>query len=121
VPIDLALRVCVRPSYLRAHVEAALLDVLGNRRARDGSLGFFHPDRVSFGEGVYASAIVAAVQAVAGVESVAVAVLNRLYEPPDGELEAGVLPLGPLEIARLDNDPRVPENGRLRLDLRGGR
>ena len=27
----------------------------------------------------------------------------------------------PLEIPRLDNDPRFPGNGRLKLDLRGGR
>jgi hypothetical protein len=27
----------------------------------------------------------------------------------------------PLEIAQLDNDPTRPENGRLQLDLVGGR
>jgi hypothetical protein len=32
-----------------------------------------------------------------------------------------VLSLGPLQIARLDNDPNFPENGILTLDLRGGR
>jgi len=31
------------------------------------------------------------------------------------------LPLGPLEIARLDNNPSFPENGKLTLDMRGGR
>jgi hypothetical protein len=121
VPLDLALLVCVKAGYLRAHVRAALLEALGNRRSADGRLGFFHPDRLSFGEGVYASAIVSAAQAVTGVESVAITRMNRLYEPPNGEIEAGVLPLGPLEIARLDNDPRAPDNGRLDLDLRGGR
>jgi hypothetical protein len=47
--------------------------------------------------------------------------LERLHEGPNGELEAGFLPLGPLEIARLDDDPRFPENGRLDLCLGGGR
>ena len=121
VPLDLALLVCVLPGYLRADVKATLLAAFGNRRAADGRLGMFHPDRLSFGEGIYSSQLVAAAQAVAGVESVAVTRLNRLYEPANGEIEAGVLPLGPLEIARLDNDPGVPENGRLRLDMRGGR
>jgi hypothetical protein len=32
-----------------------------------------------------------------------------------------VLPLGRLEIARLDNDPSVQENGRLELLVVGGR
>jgi hypothetical protein len=31
------------------------------------------------------------------------------------------MPLGRLEIARLDNDPNFPEHGLLRLDLRGGK
>jgi hypothetical protein len=55
------------------------------------------------------------------VEGVVVTTLNRLDEPPSGELEAGILPLGPTEIARLDDDPSFPGNGRLTLDLRGGR
>jgi hypothetical protein len=38
-------------------------------------------------------------------------------EVPDN----AVLELGPLEIARLDNDPNFPENGRLVLNVRGGR
>jgi len=52
---------------------------------------------------------------------VTVAKLERLFEGENGELASGVLPLGPLEVARLDNDPGFPENGRLTLDMRGGR
>lgn len=121
VPLDIELIVCVLPSYLRGHVKAALLDVFSNRRLTDGRLGMFHADNVSFGDGIYLSALVAAAQAVPGVESVKVTKLQRLYEPANGEIDNGVLPLGPLEIARLDNDPSFPENGRLRLDVRGGR
>jgi hypothetical protein len=132
VPLDLGLTVCVLPHYLWAHVEAALLDVLGTRVLPDGRLGFFHPDNLTFGEGIYQSRIVAAVQAVEGVQNVTVIRLKRLdvSEPapsPDvaPDLDdlpvAGVLALGPLEIARLDADPDFPENGRLTLDMRGGR
>lgn len=121
VPLDLGLFVCVRDGYLRGHVRAALLEAFSNRLLADGRRGFFHPDALSFGQGVYLSQIVAAAQAVAGVESVRVTRLERLYEGPNGELESGVLPLGPLEIARLDNDPGFPEHGRLTLELEGGR
>jgi len=121
VPLDIELIVCVLPSYLRGHVKAALLDVFSNRRLSDGRLGMFHADNVSFGDGIYLSVLVAAAQAVAGVESVKVTKLQRLYEPANGELDNGVLPLGPLEIARMANDPSFPEHGRLRLDMRGGR
>jgi hypothetical protein len=65
--------------------------------------------------------LVAAAMAVPGVQNVVVTRLERLYAGPNGELEAGFLPLGPLEVARLDNDPSFPERGRLELDMRGGR
>lgn len=121
VPLDIGLTVCVLPDYLRGHVKAELLKVFGNRTLPDGRLGFFHPDNLSFGEGIYLSKLVAAAQAVEGVESVRVDKFERLFEGPDGEIEHGILPLAPLEIARLDNDPSFPENGVLTLDMRGGR
>lgn len=130
VPLDLGLTVCVLPNYLRAHVEAALLDVFSNRVLPDGTLGFFHPDNLTFGEGVDVSKIVAAAMAVAGVQNAVVTELERFelneaapgVDQPGEELPPGaVLSLGPLEIVQLDNDPNFPENGRLTLDMRGGR
>ena len=125
VSLDIALKVCVLPGYLRGHVKAALLDVFSNRVLPTGrtpsGLGFFHPDNLTFGEGIYLSKIVAAAQAVPGVESVQVTRLQRQFEAPNDELANGVLPLGPLEVARLNNDPSFPEHGRLELELLGGR
>lgn len=121
VALDVALTVCVLPYFLKGHVKAALLDVFSNRRRRDGSKGFFHPDNLSFGEGVYLSQLVATAQAVEGVESVSVSKLERYFAGPAQEIDNGVLPLGPFEVARLDNDPSFPENGKFTLDLRGGR
>ncbi|HEY4561383.1 MAG TPA: putative baseplate assembly protein, partial [Thermoanaerobaculia bacterium] len=121
VPLDLALIVCVRPHFLRGHVEAALREVFGNRVLADGRRGFFHPDNLTFGQGIALSRLLAAAQAVAGVASVEVTKLERLYEGPNGEIAAGFLPIGPLEIARVDNDPRFPGNGQLRLTMGGGR
>jgi hypothetical protein len=130
VPLSVGVRVCVLPSYLQAHVESAVLDLLSNRVLPNGQLGFFHPDNLSFGDGILLSKLVAIVQAVPGVQDVTVTELERFEasEPPAGtdepgeELPAGsVLQMGPLEIARLDNDPDFPENGRLVLEMRGGR
>ena len=121
VPLDLELLICVEPDHLRGHVKAALLDALSNRALPGGGRGLFHPDEWTFGQDVFLSALVATAQAVPGVESVQVVKLERLYEGPNGEIGKGVLPLGPLEVARLDNDPSFPENGRLTLDVRGGR
>jgi hypothetical protein len=121
VPLDIAMTVCVLPGYLRGHVEAELLDVFSNRMHSSGRFGFFHPDNLSFGEGVQLSKLVAAAQAVPGVESVLMTRFQRLNELPNNELEGGILRLAPLEIARLDNDPSFPEHGRLVFDMRGGR
>ena len=121
VPLDIALSVCVLPHHLRGHVKAALQEVFSNRALPGGRRGFFHPDNLTFGEGIYLSKLVAAAQAVEGVESVRVTKLQRLFEGANGELEQGVLSIAPLEVARLDNDPNFPEHGMLLLDVRGGR
>jgi len=121
VPLDLELLVRVRPTFLRGHVEGALSDLFSNRTLPSGQRGFFHPDEVSFGEPIYISKIVARAQSTTGVESVTVTRCQRLYERAQQEVETGVMTLDPLEIARLDNDPDRPENGRLRLVMRGGR
>jgi predicted phage baseplate assembly protein len=121
VPLDIKLIICVLPTYLTAHVRAELLKVFSNKRLTDGGLGFFHPDNLTFGDDIYLSKIVAAAQSVQGVASVTIAKMQRWGELANNEIENGVLPLGPFEIARLANDPDFPENGILTLELRGGR
>ena len=98
-----------------------MLDAFSNRLLPNGQSGFFYPDNLSFGGGIYLSKLLAAAQRVAGVESVCVTKLERLYGGPNGEIAAGVLPLGAFEIARLDGDPSFPEHGQISFDLRGGR
>ncbi|WP_406404256.1 putative baseplate assembly protein [Streptomyces sp. NBC_00879] len=123
VPLDIALAVCAAPGHQHGQILAELYRLLGNRPLTGGRLGFFHPDALTFGEPVRLSRLVAAAAAVQGVESVRVTRLRRLFhEDPldDTALEAGVLRLGPLEIARCDNDPDRPELGRLSIELGGG-
>ena len=124
VSLDIEMIVCVLPHYLRGHIKAELMDQFSNRILPDGRKGFFHPDNLSFGEGIYLSKLVAIAQAVEGVERVRMTKLKRLNAPDessDRAIENGKLPLGPFEIARLDNDPSFPENGKLNLDMGGGR
>jgi hypothetical protein len=121
VALELALLVCVEPHYFRSDVLAALREVFSNRTQPDGARGFFHPDNFSFGGPVYLSAIFAAAQAVAGVRHVDVITLQRLGTPSDAAIQSGALSIGRLEIARLDNDPNMPERGVLRFEMKGGR
>ncbi|MEU6657785.1 putative baseplate assembly protein [Streptomyces sp. NPDC046821] len=121
VPVDIELCVSAKPGHQQGQILAELYRVLGRGRLPGGRLGFFHPDALTFGEPVRLSRLVAVAAAVQGVESVQVARLQRLFEQDRGEREEGVLRLGPLEIARCDNDPDHPENGRLDIRLGGPR
>jgi hypothetical protein len=114
VSLQLGLSACVGRGYMRTTVVEALLEVFSSRR------GYFHPDHFTFGQPVYVSGIVAAAMDVAGVEWVEVTALHRYGEPPRTELKDGELQLARLEIARLDNDPSRPENGRIEIDAKGG-
>ena len=121
VPIELEVEVCVDPHYLSAHVAAAIGEALSDERLTGGRRGFFHPDNLTFGAAIYISRIVAVVQAIDGVRSVEVKKLVRLGEEENPDFANGLLILGPLEIARLDNDPDRQENGILTIATGGGR
>ena len=121
VSLDLRLEVCALPGYLRAHVQAALMQVFGTGVLAGGQPAFFSPDNLTFGGGIYLSQIIAAAQTVTGVECVKVTRFQRLFQQPNGELAAGVLYLAANEIARLDNDPNYPEHGKLEIQVNGGR
>lgn len=122
VPLEIALTVCVAPGHFRSDVLAELRQVLGNARLPDGRRGLFHPDGLSFGQPVYLSQVYAAARSVAGVESVQATVFARQGQFDDGQaLRSGVMHIGRLEIARLDNDRNFPERGALRLVPYGGK
>lgn len=121
VPLDLALEVCALPGHERGAVKAALLDRFSAGCRRDGQPGWFHPDRLQFGQSMRVSALVAEAMSVPGVECARVTRLQRMYEPPNRELDDGVLVLRRNEIARLDGDAAQPGNGRLSISVGGGR
>ena len=104
----------------RSAVRSVVLDVLSSRVRDDGSPGLFHPDRMSFGEPLYLSAVYAAVQSVPGVGMVTVMCFQRQGLDDSTAMENGFINIGPLEIARLDNDPNNTDHGVLRLTMRGG-
>ncbi|MGW2253950.1 putative baseplate assembly protein [Kitasatospora sp. NPDC001660] len=121
VPLDVALDVTVDPDHITGHVHRALLLALRPGRLPGGGLGFFDPDALTFGTPVRASRLVALAVGVPGVRHAEVTRLRRLHDTAEGVPASGVLRLRPEEIARLDDDAAHPENGRLTLNLRGGR
>jgi hypothetical protein len=121
VPLDVALHVCVKRDYFRAGVLHAVQQVLSSDVLADGTLGVFHPDNFTFAQSAYLSRIVAAVQAVDGVDAVRAEVFQRLIHPDPTTLDTGVIAIGALEIAQLANNPSFPERGRLVLYGGGGK
>jgi hypothetical protein len=121
VPLDVVLRVCVKPDYYSSDVAAALRERLGRGRLPDGRRGFFHPDAYTFGTPVPLSGLLAATQEVAGVGFVEPLTFRRRGDERSTALADGEIRMGRLEITRLDDDPSFPDHGTLRLEMEGGR
>jgi hypothetical protein len=120
VPLDIRLQVCVLPGYERSAVKRELLDLFSNRRLLDGRVGFFHPDQWTFGQPVYLSHLYERAMTVAGVDAVSIDTFKRWARAAATELEDGVLTMGAQEIARLDNDRSLRENGLIDFTMDGG-
>ncbi len=129
VALDLELFVCVAGDRFRTDVEEAVALALSSRRLPDGSLGFFHPDRFSFAQPLYLSALYAAVTAVPGVVSVTARRFSRYLDddPLPGRpitaanVDAGLIGVGDVEVLELLGDPSLPERGVLAITTGGGR
>jgi predicted phage baseplate assembly protein len=111
VPLHVEVTVCVKPGYFAADVKRRLLEALR---------GLFHPDAFTFGQPVYLSRVYEIVMSVDGVAHADVTTFQRWGSLADRELENALLVVGGHEIARLDNDPNYPENGKLVLTMAGG-
>jgi len=121
VSLELALEVCVDPGYFQSDVQRALAQVLSNQLLPNGQKGLFYPDSFTFGQTVYLSKIYQAARSVAGVK----AVVATTFEPQGSNdpqfLRSGEIAVGPLQVARLENDPNYPNHGRLSLTMEGGK
>ena len=115
VSLDIEIAVCIKRGYFFSDVKQELLDVFSDRALPNNQRGLFHPDNLSFGQPIYLSTLIAAAQAVAGVDSVMVKKFQRQHIDSNVALNSGKLELGRLEIARLSNDPNFPERGSLRI------
>lgn len=126
-PLDVVVRVCVKPGYERAAVRRALEEAFSSGDLPDGGRGFFHPDRWTFGQPLLLADVVATAVRVPGVRLVEVGDrpdgtrrFRRWGREPGTELQDGLVLVGPREIARADNDPSAPEMGRILFRVEGG-
>ena len=95
--------------------------VLSNRKAPDGTTGFFFTDRFTFGTALEPSALEAAIQSAFGVAGV-ISIQFRRRGYTNGFVEmTGPVTAARNEILRVDNDPSWPERGTIRVITEGGR
>lgn len=122
-PVFVALTVELDTFSIRDVARNKIAELLGDGELPDGSPAFFHPNRFSFGDTLYRSALVAAVQELPGVVSVLVTklrFLKRTTDPRSNDAD-GNLKVSPSGIIRCDNNPASPEHGYVELTLVGGR
>jgi hypothetical protein len=119
-PLLLELDVTLAPGTIRRQIAHHLARLLSSGWLHDGTPALFNPANLAFATPVYSSPIIAAVHAVTGIDAVTLSQFGFLDETAAGSV-ASELPLGTLEIARLDNDPTQPEHGYALVSLTGGR
>ncbi len=110
VPLEVKLAICVEPGALPHRVRDGVYAAL--RPGTSTRPGFFHPDRLSFGEEVELGDLLAEAQGVPGVRAVKALRFRKLRVAASGPVERRIR-LGATEVARLDADDDYPENGRL--------
>jgi Baseplate J-like protein len=121
ISLDIKLSICVDPDYFQRDVEQSLLQVLGSGTLPSGQPALFAPQNFELAQPVYLSPIYAAARIVAGVQTVTAKVFQPQGVNTRVYLRQGFIPMGPFQVARMDNDPSLPGNGQLRLHMMGGR
>lgn len=116
VPLEVELIVCVKTGFLRHKVRDRVLAEL--RPGTSDRQGWFHPDRLSFGDQVRLGDLLAVVAAIPGVKT-AKAVTFRKRVDVNGASVTPILRFGVTEVPRMDADPDYPEHGSLSVRVVG--
>lgn len=112
-PLEVSLLLCIQAGFAAHEVRERVLTEL--RPGTTRRPGWFHPDRLSFGESVRLGDVIAFVQGLPGVRAVKATLFRRLGDVAAEVRE--VIALGLTEVARLDADPDFPENGILEVQV----
>ena len=115
VALDIALEVHSAPGFAPGNLKVTLLEVFSSVDLPDGSRGYFHPDNLSFGQSIYLSQLVDRAAQVPGVTWLKALRFGRWHDPSMAPLE--IILIGPLEIARVDNNPNALEHGQITFSV----
>jgi hypothetical protein len=121
VSLMLVLAICVDPDYFIIDVQKALLQALGSGTLPNGQPAYFAPQNFELGQAVYLSPIYQAARAVPGVQTVQAGVFEPQGQNTQQYLQQGYIPMNAFQVARMANDPSLPDHGQLTLCMHGGR
>ena len=118
VNIDLEIRICVEPFAYAGQVKARVIEALLGRKGVRATKGFFHPDNFTFGTPLRRASLEATIQDVAGVRGVEQMRIRARGITDWRVFDELTFPVRHDQIIRLENDPRFPERGSLRIITR---
>jgi hypothetical protein len=121
VSVDLKISVCGSPFYFAGDIEAAVLQALRPGPLPDGTVGFFDHTRWAFGQPLEASALLAAVQAVVGVQGVSSVQYRERGVQGDWTPLPETVAIAPDQVLRVDDDPSRPDAGSLSVTVDGAK
>jgi hypothetical protein len=119
VPLEIQVSLCCQPDHWPEDLRFVLEQEFSDGYTPDGQMGFFHPDRWTFGQELYASQIQGRVQAIPGVEHVISVTMKRWNHPAPASDR--IIRLRGNEILQVQNDPDHLELGLINFEIRGGR
>jgi Baseplate J-like protein len=119
VPLKIALTICISADFWIDDVASVVEQAFSNGYDENGTPAFFHPDRWSFGQALYASQIEGMLATIQGVEHVVSIAMSRWSNSSIASNE--VMTMGPEEIVLVSNDPNNIEEGTIAFVYRGGR
>ncbi len=118
--IDLEIGICVEPSAYPGQVKERVVEALVGRKGTQAVKGFFDPDNFTFGTPLRRAALEATIQEVPGVLGVeGMRIRARGITDWRGFNEL-IFTVHHDQVIRLQNDPRFPERGSLRILARQG-
>jgi hypothetical protein len=118
VNLDLEITICVEPSAYAGQVKARVLEALLGRKGARPARGFFDPDNFTFGTPLRRAVLEAAIQDVPGVRGVEEMRIRARGITSWRRFDELTFAVRHDQILRLQNDPRFPERGTLRIVTR---
>jgi hypothetical protein len=118
VNIDLEIRTCIQPFAYAGQVKARVLETLLGRKGVRPTKGFFDPDNFTFGTPLRRSVLEAVIQEVPGVRGVEQMRIRARGITDWRVFDELIFNVRHDQIIRLENEPRFPERGSLKIVTR---